>query len=82
MKRVFRLFVSFPLDGNWSETDDVIQKAVRKGCDGSGAGMGERDISWTFGTKLARQNAMSRLKACVKKLKLAKVNVWTATQWE
>lgn len=49
----FRLEVSFPLAGkiDYRDTEEKIEKLLRKSCDGAGAGFGQRDLSFYNLTK-------------------------------
>jgi hypothetical protein len=55
----FRLEVVY--DGYAPSLDDKIEKVVKRSLDGAGFGFGQRDMSFSFKTKRARDNAMKRL---------------------
>lgn len=54
------------------DLDAEIEKVVGKDCCGSGMGMGERDISFTFRSKADAEAAKKKLTAFIKKKKLTK----------
>lgn len=55
-----------------TDLDAEIEKTVGKSCCGSGMGMGERDISFTFRSKADTEAAKKKLTAFIKKKKLTK----------
>lgn len=58
------LYVSFPLNcpDLW-EIQEKIEKAIKRTCDGSGAGFGMRDLDWRFTYEIDAKKAADRVKA-------------------
>lgn len=59
-KRWYLVEIAYPGE-RYPELDDHFEKIAGRVCDGSGIGMGSRDMSWSFKTKVARDKARGRL---------------------
>jgi hypothetical protein len=55
-----------------SNLDSQIEKVVGKECSGSGMGLGERDIGFTFRSRKDAEEAEKKLKKFIKTKKLTK----------
>lgn len=69
-----RLDVSYDASLYFGKTDmdAEIEKVVGKDCCGSGMGFGERNMSFTFHSKVNADTAKKKLTAFIKKKKLTK----------
>lgn len=68
-KTVFQLFATYNASrwGTDPDFDRVLERAVGHTADGSGCGMGERDLDWQYKTLKGALNAMTRVRAAAKK---------------
>ncbi len=57
-----RLEITFPLNSDFYEISKKIEKTVGKPCEASGAGLGERDMSWSFPNMAVAQKAALRVR--------------------
>lgn len=63
-----RLTVEYELDDNYKDVESLIDKAVGKTSDGSGAGFGSRDLGYYFKTTKSLTKPLSRMINLARKL--------------
>lgn len=66
----FELEVQFPLSSGFGDTDRVLKDLVGQESDGSGAGLGARDLSWCGLSSVKIKNIFARLIPVIKKMDL------------
>lgn len=61
-KRYWRLTVSYPAEYRSIETDKDVEKILKTRCEGSGCGLGWRDLEFYFDFEHDARQAEQRLK--------------------